>query len=1528
MSTVDDRIVSMKFDNKSFEQNVATTIGTVDKLKSSLDFSKAKQNFGDLATASSALKLDGIAAAVEGISSKFSAMGVVALTVISNVVNRAVDAGVKLGKALSLDQMIGGFREYETNMNAIQTVLANTKSDGTNLQDVNKALDQLNEYSDQTIYNFGEMARNIGTFTAAGVNLDTSVSAIKGIANLAAISGSNSQQASTAMYQLSQALAAGSVKLMDWNSIVNAGMGGEVFQKSLFETGKTLGTIKDVPIDMTFEEWTKAGNTFRGSLEQGWLTSEVLTNTLEGFTGDLTDAQLQAMGYNAEQIKQIQEMGKTGKEAATKVKTLTQLISTVKESIGSGWSASFRIIFGDFEEARTLFTELSNAIGGVVGANADARNSFLQGWKDLGGRTALIDALRVGIQSLAKVLSTIKSAFTEIFPPMTSKQLYDLTLSFKQLMSSLTPSKETLDNIKSAALGFFSVFRIGVEILKGVAKVLKTAFDALTSFGDGGVLSFLGNLGEKIVGLKETLVDGEVISDFFNKLSIKIDAFVRRLNIGPIFDAFISSVTGLKDAVVGFFTGGGLDGFATAGENIKARFGAIAGVFGRVGDALQSLWDKLEPLRKLIGRFADFVQEKLVAIPQIIANVFAKTDYNQALDTVNTGLFAGLVLLVKKFVDNGFKFDIGDGLFGKLGQSFEALTGTLEAMQMKLKAEALFKIAAALALLTGSILVLSMINSGDLTKAMVAIGIGFAQLGAAMVLLDKFMTTAGAAKIAAISVGLVALSGAMLLLALAAKVFATMSWEELGKGLGAIAALLLVLSGAVKLMSGNAGGMITTGIGLVAIAVALNILAGAVKLFAMMSWAELAKGMTAVAVGLGIMAAAVNLMPNGPGMVFKGVGLIAIAVALNILAGAIKLFALMSWKEIGKGMAAVAAGLFIIALAMRIMPNGVNLTLQGAGLLLISVALNAIAAALLVFSTMSWGELAKGLVGMAASLLILAGAMALMSGAIPGAIALGITSAALIVLTTVIKQMAKLSWGDLLKGLVGIAAVLGIVVAAAALIYPVLPALLGLGIALALVGAGFALFGLGANLVATAFAVIATAGTQGIATLASAIDLLVDKLPGVALALGEAIVALAGKILEALPGFVTNLGLVIGALLQLVIDNIPKIIEVFVTFIQAGLGAIGELAPDIIATGLQLLLDFLHGISDNIEEVTNTVIDIVLKFIDSITARLPEIITSGTDLLVAFLKGIGDNLADVISAAGDVVAEFITAIGAQASKIVTAGIDALTDFLDGIADAIPDIAATVTAIFTEFLLQIGKNVPDVVDAFFQMFIDLFNGLASTIRRRSGELGRALGGLAGALAAGIGNALKEAIKQIANDLFPGLGNVVSGVLDFFGIASPSKLFYWIGDMLMQGLSNGIFQNMQKPEDSLVEGSERMLTNMQDSMSKLADVISQDIETSPTITPVLDLTEIAKGTSELNSMIESSSLLAATLANDQASAISVGTATDTTPTEEVISAQPREIKFEQHNYSPEALSTADIYRQTNNLIAVSKQELAVV
>lgn len=400
-TTVDNRVVEMQFDNKQFESGVHTTLDSLKKLREGLKLGNAVKGFDELDHASKKVSFNSLINSADIITRRLSTLGIIGMATLQNITNSAIATGNRIVSAFTVDPVKSGFQEYETQINAVQTILANTESKGSTLKDVNAALDELNHYADMTMYNFTEMTRNIGTFTAAGVDLNTSVAAIKGIANLAAVSGSTSQQASMAMYQLSQAIASGTVKLMDWNSVVNAGMGGQIFQDALKETARVHGVAIDAMIE-------KEGS-FRETLKDGWLTSEVLTETLSKFTGDLTESQLKSMGYTDEQIAGIVKIGQTASDAATKVKTFSQLFDTLKEAAQSGWTESWETIIGDFDQAKTTLTKVSDTLGAIIQASSDARNNLLKG--ALGGRTVtaeqfdqLLKESGIGYKALTQML--------------------------------------------------------------------------------------------------------------------------------------------------------------------------------------------------------------------------------------------------------------------------------------------------------------------------------------------------------------------------------------------------------------------------------------------------------------------------------------------------------------------------------------------------------------------------------------------------------------------------------------------------------------------------------------------------------------------------------------------------------------------------------------------------------------------------------------------------------------------------------------------------------------------------------------------------------------------------------------------------------------------------------------------------------------------------------------------------------------------------------------------------------------------
>jgi len=476
-TSVDNRIVKMQFDNKQFESGCKTTLNTLDKLKQSLNFQGASDSLKNLASAVNNFSFSAMQKGVDVMTNKFSMLGTMTDQFIRRITDQLMNVGKMVASTFTIDPIKSGFEEYTTQINAVQTILANTQSKGTTIDQVNDALDELNHYADKTIYNFTEMTRNIGTFTAAGVDLDTSVTAIQGIANLAAVSGSTSQQASTAMYQLSQALAAGTVKLQDWNSVVNAGMGGQVFQDALKETAREFG----VDIDQMIED---AGS-FRETLQQGWLTSDVLTTTLAKFTDETT------------------ELGRTATDAATKVKTFSQLWDTMKEAVQSGWTETWEMIVGDYEEAKETLTDVNNFFDNLIQNYNNARNEQVKIWKQMGGREKLIKSFWNIIEVIKTAIVPVQKVISEFIPKYTAERLMAFTNGLEKLTAKMKMSGDTSQKVYLALKGLASILFTGKYLIGNIIKSLAPMASGVLP----KILDLLAEIGSKVTNFLQMFVN-------------------------------------------------------------------------------------------------------------------------------------------------------------------------------------------------------------------------------------------------------------------------------------------------------------------------------------------------------------------------------------------------------------------------------------------------------------------------------------------------------------------------------------------------------------------------------------------------------------------------------------------------------------------------------------------------------------------------------------------------------------------------------------------------------------------------------------------------------------------------------------------------------------------------------------------------------------------------------------------------------------------------------------------------------------
>lgn len=1232
-TTVDERVVEMRFDNKQFEANVQTSLSTLDKLKRSLNLEGAAKGLENVNTAAQKCDMTPLTNAVETVKVKFSTLEVMAVTALANITNSAVNAGKRIVSALTVDPIKTGFQEYETQINAVQTILANTSSKGTTLDQVNNALDELNHYADMTIYNFTEMTRNIGTFTAAGVDLDTSVSAIKGIANLAAVSGSTSQQASTAMYQLSQALAAGTVKLQDWNSVVNAGMGGQVFQDALKETAKVHG--------IAIDEMIKDEGSFRETLSKGWLSSEILTETLSKFTGDLNEEQLRTMGYTDEQIQSIIKMGQTANDAATKVKTFTQLFDTLKEAAQSGWTQSWEIIVGGFEEAKELLTEISDTFSGLINASADARNNMLQDWKDLGGRTMMIEAVKNVFEGLLSVAKPVREAFNEIFPPMTGKQLADITEKVRDLTAKFKMGEETSKNLKSTFKGVFAVLDIGAQAFKAVAGGVADLISYFVPAGNG-ILSLTGNFGEFFVSLDETVkstdvfgktvstvvniiktigdgvkIAGQAVADFGKKISEKYD-----FNGVETFKAFLDRIhTRMHDVVNGATSM--KDGVTTA--------------FDLLGDALEKckFLKVMKAIWNVIKTIASGIIDAFGTMISTLTDKLGNADFNGVLDFLNAASIGGIAVAITKFLSSVSKPFEG---FGSILEGFkgilEGVTGVLdgvrgcfEAYQTKLKADSLMKIAVAIGILAASIVAISLIDSDKLSASLGSITVLFGNLLAAMAIYDKISGSTG--KVSKANAAMIAMSVSVLILASALKKLSDLQWDELARGLTGVAGLTVIVVVAAKAISGNSQKVMKGATSLVIFAAAIKILASACKDLSVLDWNELGRGLTGVVVLMGEVALFLKVAKFQGKTISTATGIVILAAAMKILASACNDFGSMQWDIIGRGLTAMSVALGEVTIAVRLMPK--NMVSIGTGLVIVGVALEILANAMSKFGNMQWNEIGRGLTVLGISMAELAIGLNLMKGTLSGSAAMLVAAAALAILTPVLTTLGHLSWEEIAKGLVSIAGAFTVMGVAGAVLGPLVPAILGLAGAFTLIGVGILALGAGllaagAGLAAVAFGLtaLAAAGAAGATAIVAALTVIVTGIigliPAILEQIGYGIIAVCKVIAEGVPVIGEAIKAIVLTVVDVLVECVPQIADGALKTIAGVLAALVQYTPQIIDSIFEFLIAVLEGIANNLPSLIKAAVDVLMAFFAGIADALSGI---DTDTLLKGIIGVG-----------------------------------------------------------------------------------------------------------------------------------------------------------------------------------------------------------------------------------------------------------------------------------------------------------------
>ena len=1314
-TTIDQRVVSMEFDNKQFERNVATSMSTLEKLKQSLNLSGATKGLENVEAAAKKCNLSPLSSAVETVGLKFNAMYTIADQAFRNITNSAMAAGKQIVAAISIEPIKAGLAEYETQIGAIQTILANTQSKGTNLDDVNGALDELNTYADKTIYNFTEMTKNIGTFTAAGVGLDESVAAIKGIANLAAISGSTSHQASTAMYQLSQALASGTVKLMDWNSVVNAGMGGEVFQTALKRTATQMGYNVDAMIE-------KYGS-FRESLTQGeWLTADVLTETLAQLSGAYTEADLLAQGYSEKQAKEIVQLAQTAESAATDVKTYTQLVDTMKESLQSGWTQTWEILIGDFEEAKELWSGVSKVFGDMINDSSNARNQLLEkalGKSTWGEFTEKINEAGVSTEEFAE---TVKNTAKEH-----GKDIDSLVEKYGSFEKAIQAGAVETDILKKSLDAFgkttekFNLDAIDRTLKQGMkGDDIKEVEKALKSLG----YDLVGKDGKDYSGdgVFGSLTE-EAIKDFQKLNGLKVTGLIDQATLDAL-DAACTKTEKLDESVYDLVEGfGNMGGREKIIEGISNAFEGLKNVVAPIKDAFrdifppttaEQLYGMVDGFSNLTAKFKEWTasaqgQEVIGNIASAFKGFFSVIDIGWTFvkdlaggiaDLLGSvlGLGGGIVKAAGALGEwlSGLRDSIKEGDY--FGKTIDSIVSFLQKVIDKVKSVSSFLKEKLVAPgWEGFVSILSSI--WDFIQK---IGSKIAEVGSAI-----GSVIGNAFRNGDIDAGLDILNGGILATTL-------LSIKKFFGGLGDTA------SDGIKNVLGSVGDALESwqqnlqAGTLTKIAGAIALLAASILVLASIDPGKLTASLGAITVLFADLVGSLKLLTMFSGdmknMTSASVAMAAMSTSILILASALKKLSGLSWEDLAKGIIGVAGLSAIMVVAAKALSSNTQQVMKGATqMVLFAAAIKILASVCEDLGALSWEELGKGLLGVGVLLAEVAIFMnnAKFSGkSISTALGITILAGAIKILASACKDFGQMAWGEIGKGLASVGALL-----------------LELGLFTKLTGNA-------KNTISTGIALVAIAGAMKI--FASTITDLSNLSWG---QLGIGLAGLAGALLAVaiavnlMPTNMISTGLglvVVGASLLLVANAMKQMSDMSWGEIGKSLVTLGG-SMLILAVGLNAMTGTLAGsaallvaaaalaiLTPVLTTLGSMGLGSIAKSLITVAAAFAVIGVAGLLLgpLVPAMLGVAGAFALLGVAAlavGVGLAAAATGITALAVSGAAAG-SAIVSFCKAITESIVEIGNMIKALVLTIVDVLVECIPAIADGALKLIVGVLDAL--------------------------------------------------------------------------------------------------------------------------------------------------------------------------------------------------------------------------
>lgn len=1297
MSVTENRIVKMVFDNAQFRK------GAADTQKSLADLNKAVDSTGKN---KGLLDLD---ANMQRIGVTASKMAVITTTALATIANKVTNTALQMANSLTFAPIQQGFAEYESLLTK-QNVIMNAT--GKSAEEVKKVLSELNKYSDETIYSFSNMTDSVQKFVNAGVPLDRAVMSIKGIANAAAFAGASAEEANRAMYAFSQSMSLGFIGLQDWVQIENANMGTQQFKKQLLETAVAVGTLRRQGKGYVTESgvFVSATKGWRDGLQEQWATTEVLNKALGKY--QLTQKQGQALmkkynedtviaAINAKKLAgETLTMAEKATLSATQVRTFSAFMDTLKESLGSGWSEVFTALIGGLEESTEMWTAFSNVIGGVVEKVFSFMTTAIKTWRSMGGFNKVLQGFGNILAPIGAILKVIGAAWKAAFPNSSSgtgKALYGLSFAFEAITRPLEWLAKLIEQLQHPLAFVFRLFHIGVSAAKAAGVAIGNLAQKLFGMinidlpSGGGIVDFIKNLArevsEAVKKIDDLIRKGKSITEAFGSVNIKIPKLPDLPDLGGIFSGKDESVT-----KVGLLT--------TGVTKLSSALSDAEKHSQEMSDLIQS---QLNPDFKHpeAGKMPDLPETgNMTFNPKATADSF-----NEAAETMKPAAakMGGILETLKE----------------KFLQMVQGFNGEDLLASINLAVLATFLVSISR--------VFNSVAASATTFTDVLDGVGGA--------LGSFQTAARAKLILAIAIAIGILALSLIALSLVPQ-------EKLGNGLVAMSLMLALMAGAIKSLTASVAlldGKKTTpqllalSVAIIALGLGMLMLAGALALMQLVDWNGIAKGLATMAVLMGGMVAIGKFAQGGSKQILAAsLAIATISASMILLAGALLLFKLVDWDDLGKAGAALA-GLTVAVGALALIPyQGIGKV--GLAMLTASLGIESLARALVIFGFVKWESMAKaglalaGLTGALALLMVVGNPVAV--GGMLG-LALG-----MIGIATAGAILNKVDWESIGKA----AVVLGLLVLAAAAF--------------------------------TVMAVVLATVAGPLALLAGALALLAIAIAamGAAFALVFPLLAAGAGVFAA---FATGAAVAIAVFLQTLALQAPIMKDSILKILQAAIDGIVEATPMII-DGVQRFIEAIMKEFEDDNKKTlmgNSGKSWVEKLRDGIAKKIPELVDKAKDLMIRFIRALAEKAASIGAEAAKFVAKFISGIASKIGGVIKAGADLAIKFIQGV----------------------GRESARIANAAADVIIDFINKMADTIRTKGPELGDAMGNLGIAmvegLIGGIGAMFGKAMDKIGG-LAEGMVNKAKGILKIF---SPSRVFHNIGQFLVMGLTNGIQNN---------------------------------------------------------------------------------------------------------------------------------------